>query len=46
MDHSILVCEPDKQSILQANEHLQKYLFRERVSYIRAKNNINFWWIH
>ena len=42
MDDSILVCEPDKQSILQANEHLQKYLFRERVSYIRAKEQHKF----
>lgn len=42
MDHSIIVCEPNKESIETANNHLKKYLFRDHVDYLRAKQQHDY----
>lgn len=42
MEYNIIVCEPNEQSIDKANTNLDKYLFRDKVDYLRAKEQHNY----
>ena len=42
MDQNIIICEPNKKSIETANTHLKKYLFRDNVNYVRAKQQHDY----
>lgn len=42
MEYNIIVCEPNKKSIEKANTNLDKYLFRDKVNYLRAKEQHDY----